>query len=191
MRHSYGSRANDRGIHRAETQSRRCGFLGLRAFALRKLREESCPLRQTLADRYQCIIIDEFQDTNDLQFEIFRLISRDEKNLFFVGDVKQAIYAFRGGNPEIMANCCAPDSEFETLPLNRNFRSRENIISVVNAMFEGLMTRKYGEVDYSDNNQLAAGAKYPENSSGSDYSTEMYLLDFPKREKPGTGGQRR
>lgn len=153
-----------------------------------KLREEGCPLRQTLADRYQCIIIDEFQDTNDLQFEIFRLISRDEKNLFFVGDVKQAIYAFRGGNPEIMANCCAPDSEFETLPLNRNFRSRENIISVVNAMFEGLMTRKYGEVDYSDNNQLAAGAKYPENSSGSDYSTEMYLLDFPKREKPGTGG---
>lgn len=90
-----------------------------------------------------------------------------------------------------MANCCAPDSEFETLPLNRNFRSRENIISVVNAMFEGLMTRKYGEVDYSDNNQLAAGAKYPENSSGSDYSTEMYLLDFRKREKPGTGGQRR
>lgn len=153
-----------------------------------KLREDGCPLRQTLAERYQCIIIDEFQDTNDLQFEIFRLISRDEKNLFFVGDVKQAIYAFRGGNPEIMADCCTLGSSFETLPLNRNFRSRENVITVVNAMFEGLMTRKYGEVDYSDNNQLAAGAKYPENTAGENYSSEMYLLDFPKREKPGAGG---
>ncbi|MFR0872425.1 MAG: hypothetical protein ACLSG5_14165 [Oscillospiraceae bacterium] len=52
------------------------------------------------------------------------------------------------------------------------------------------MTRKYGEVDYSDNNQLAAGAKYPENSSY-DYSTEMYPLDFRKREKPGHRRQRR
>lgn len=149
-----------------------------------KLRVENSPLRQALSERYQCIILDEFQDTNDLQFEIFRLISRDEKNLFFVGDVKQAIYAFRGGNPEIMADCCAPDSGFEMLPLNRNFRSRAGVIETVNAMFEGLMTKKYGEVDYSDNNQLAAGAKYPENASGADYSSEIYLLDFPKREKP-------
>lgn len=149
-----------------------------------KLREDGCPLRQALADRYQCIIIDEFQDTNDLQFEIFRLISRGARNLFFVGDVKQAIYAFRGGNPEIMADCCSADSPFETLPLNRNFRSRENIITIVNAMFEGLMTRKYGDVDYSDNNRLTAGAIYPDNSAGADYSSEIYLLDFPKREKP-------
>lgn len=159
-------------------------FSDCERFLYEKLRDESCPLRQTLSDRWQCIIIDEFQDTNDLQFEIFRLISREEKNLFFVGDVKQAIYAFRGGNPEIMADCCAEESGFETLPLNRNFRSRESVITAVNCMFEGLMTRKYGEVEYSDGNQLAAGAKYPENTSGADYSAEMYLLDLPKREKP-------
>lgn len=157
-------------------------FADCERMLLNKLRDDNSSLRGELSKRYQCIILDEFQDTNDLQFEIFRLISRDEGNLFFVGDIKQSIYAFRGGNPEIMARCCMPGSGYEKLPLNRNFRSRESVINSVNAMFEGVMTRKYGEVDYSDNNQLAKGAKYPD--SDADYSTEMYLLDFPSREKP-------
>lgn len=150
---------------------------------LDKLRDGNCGLRGELSQRYQCIILDEFQDTNDLQYEIFRLISREQNNLFFVGDIKQSIYAFRGGNPEIMARCCTPGSGFEALPLNMNFRSREGVIRAVNAMFDGVMTKKYGEVDYSDNNQLTRGADYPKDSV--DHSTEMYLLDFPAREKPG------
>ena len=156
-------------------------FADCERLLLEKLRDESCMLRQTLSERYQCIILDEFQDTNDLQYEIFRLISRDQKNLFFVGDIKQSIYAFRGGNPEIMAKCCSAGSGFEKLPLNRNFRSRKEVINTVNSMFEGVMTEKYGEVDYSDNNQLTPGAEFPQ--SGSDYLSEMYLLDFPARER--------
>ena len=159
-------------------------FADCERMLLNKLRDESCGLRGELSQRFQCIILDEFQDTNDLQYEIFRLISRKQNNLFFVGDIKQSIYAFRGGNPEIMARCCMPGSGFEKLPLNRNFRSREGVLNAVNAMFEGLMTEKYGEVDYSDNNQLAKGADYPAETA--DYSTEMYLLDFPAREKPGS-----
>lgn len=158
-------------------------FADCERMLLDRLRDEKCGLRDELSQRYQCIILDEFQDTNDLQYEIFSLISREQNNLFFVGDIKQSIYAFRGGNPEIMARCCTPGSGFETLPLNRNFRSRSGVIRTVNAMFEGVMTRKYGEVDYSDNNQLARGAEYPDETA--DYSTEMYLLDFPAREKPG------
>lgn len=161
-------------------------FADCERMLLNKLRDENCGLRGELSQRFQCIILDEFQDTNDLQYEIFRLISRQQNNLFFVGDIKQSIYAFRGGNPEIMARCCMPGSGFEKLPLNRNFRSREDVLNTVNAMFEGLMTEKYGEVDYSDNNQLAKGADYPEETA--DYSTEMYLLDFPAREKPGNSG---
>lgn len=152
---------------------------------LNKLRDDSCGLRERLSERFECIILDEFQDTNDLQYEIFRLISREQKNLFFVGDIKQSIYAFRGGNPEIMAECCTDGSGYERLPLNRNFRSRPQVLSAVNAMFEGVMTRKFGEVDYSDNNQLVQGAEYPD-GDGASYDTEMYLLDFPAREKPVT-----
>ena len=152
---------------------------------LNKLRDEGCGLRERLSERFQCIILDEFQDTNDLQYEIFRLISRGENNLFFVGDIKQSIYAFRGGNPEIMARCCTKGSGYEKLPLNRNFRSKQEVLNAVNAMFEGVMTRKYGEVDYSDNNQLVCGAEYP-TADGVSYGTEMYLLDFPAREKPAS-----
>lgn len=158
-------------------------FADCERMLLDKLRDGNCGLRGELSQRYQCIILDEFQDTNDLQYEIFRLISREQNNLFFVGDIKQSIYAFRGGNPEIMARCCTPGSGFEALPLNMNFRSREGVIRAVNAMFDGVMTKKYGEVDYSDNNQLTRGADYPKDSV--DHSTEMYLLDFPAREKPG------
>lgn len=158
-------------------------FADCERMLLNKLRDDNCGLRRELSERFQCIILDEFQDTNDLQYEIFRLISREQGNLFFVGDIKQSIYAFRGGNPEIMARCCAPGSGYEKLPLNRNFRSREGVINAVNAMFDGVMTEKYGEVDYSDGNQLTKGADYPE--GGADYSTEIYLLDFPAREKPG------
>ncbi len=158
-------------------------FADCERMLLDKLRDEGSGLRRELSERYQCIILDEFQDTNDLQYEIFRLISRDESNLFFVGDIKQSIYAFRGGNPDIMARCCASGSGYERLPLNKNFRSREGVISAVNAMFSGVMTEKYGAVNYSDGNTLTKGAEYPE--SGADYSTEMYLLDFPAREKPG------
>ncbi len=158
-------------------------FADCERMLLDKLRDGNCGLRGELSQRYQCIILDEFQDTNDLQYEIFRLISREQNNLFFVGDIKQSIYAFRGGNPEIMARCCTPGSGFEALPLNMNFRSREGVIRAVNAMFDGVMTKKYGEVDYSDNNQLTRGADYPEDNA--DHSTEMYLLDFPAREKPG------
>ena len=158
-------------------------FADCEQMLLDKLRDGNCGLRGELSQRYQCIILDEFQDTNDLQYEIFRLISREQNNLFFVGDIKQSIYAFRGGNPEIMARCCTPGSGFEALPLNMNFRSREGVIRAINAMFDGVMTKKYGEVDYSDNNQLTRGADYPEDNA--DHSTEMYLLDFPAREKPG------
>ncbi|MGN1341347.1 MAG: UvrD-helicase domain-containing protein [Oscillospiraceae bacterium] len=156
-------------------------FADCERMLLDKLRDKDCGLRQELSDRYQCIILDEFQDTNDLQYEIFRLISREQKNLFFVGDIKQSIYAFRGGNPEIMARCCAAGSGYEKLPLNRNFRSRGEVITTVNAMFEGVMTEKYGEVDYSDGNGLVQGADFPE--TGGDYRSELYLMDFPAREK--------
>lgn len=159
-------------------------FADCEQLLLRELKKPDSELRSVLSERYRCIIIDEFQDTNDLQYEIFRLISREQNNLFFVGDIKQSIYAFRGGNPEIMAKCCEPGSGYDKLPLNQNFRSRETVINTVNSMFDGIMTRKYGDVDYSDNNQLVPGAVFPD--SCCDYSSELHLLDYSSRKKSDT-----
>ncbi len=149
--------------------------------------EEGKDLRAALSDRFRCIIVDEFQDTNDIQFEIFRLISRDGGNLFFVGDVKQSIYAFRGGNPRIMSALCRGEHGFSALPLNKNFRSRNEIIDSVNTVFSGLMTEKYGDVDYEKGNKLVYGSEYPDAAEKELYSTEIFLLDYSESRDEFTG----
>lgn len=122
---------------------------------LKKL--ENAEFRTQLSNRFSCIIVDEFQDSNDIQAEIFKRLGNG--HLFYVGDVKQSIYAFRGGNPEIMAQLCDGADGFTALPLNRNYRSRKPIIDVTNAAFSGLMTREYGGVDYeAPENRLVFGA---------------------------------
>jgi len=193
---------------------------------LGRLRSDTA-FREQLAARFSCIIVDEFQDSNDVQAEIFRLISSGG-NLFYVGDVKQAIYTFRGGNPEIMADMCrshkrprrlaalysvrnkgiiaAPAGSagekwslsarlsadeffyghrpFSVIPLNKNFRSRKNVIEFVNAIFSGIMTRRYGGVNYADGQELRYGNVYPdEPDEKRDYDTEIYLLSTPKELK--------
>lgn len=141
--------------------------------------------RQQLSDRFSCIIVDEFQDSNDVQAEIFKLISNGKNNLFYVGDVKQAIYTFRGGNPRIMAALCDGADGFDVIPLNKNFRSRRTVVECVNAMFSGIMTREYGDVDYENNAQLEYGADYPEipDEKRADYAAEIYMLDLPELER--------
>ncbi len=85
---------------------------------------------------FDCIIVDEFQDSNDIQYEIFRSLSGGEKNLYFVGDVKQCIYAYRSANPRIFADLIK-NPAYKNLELNANFRSGENVIEAVNAVFGG------------------------------------------------------
>lgn len=85
---------------------------------------------------FDFIIVDEFQDSNDIQYEIFKLLSDNEKNLYFVGDAKQCIYSFRSANPEIFASLPSKES-YAALSLNRNFRSVESVIATVNRMFGG------------------------------------------------------
>lgn len=171
---------------------------------LAKLRE-NMQLREQLSTRFSCIIVDEFQDSNDIQAEIFRLISNGKNNLFYVGDVKQSIYAFRGGNPKIMERLCTKPQKlavspkihpaklngdishylrenpmFSVIPLNKNFRSRKNIIDCVNEIFSGVMTKKYGGVDYEDGAQLELGSLCPELDEDiqNDYLTEINILRF-------------
>lgn len=131
--------------------------------------------RRQLSQRFSCIIVDEFQDSNNIQAEIFRLLG--EGRLFYVGDVKQSIYSFRGADPYIMADLCDnPDSGFKKLPLNINYRSRKAIIDTVNATFTGLMTPKYGGVDYADRNGLNLGCKLPEPENKELYDSEICFI---------------
>lgn len=116
------------------------------------------------------IIVDEFQDSNDIQYEIFLRLSDNKKNLFFVGDIKQSIYRFRGANPRVF-NRVSKDSEFfKLITLNKNFRSSDKVIDTVNKIFEGTMTEEVGEVEYNEETMLYQGKPYESDDS---YKTEL------------------
>lgn len=86
--------------------------------------------------RYKEIMIDEFQDTNDIQYEMASLISNN--NLFLVGDVKQSIYRFRNARPEIMQSLAKRD-DFEKIHIKHNYRANHNLVTFNNALFDKLM----------------------------------------------------
>ncbi len=151
-------------------------FSDLEHFALRLfLRETPDSFARTetayaVAARFDEIMTDEYQDTNEAQDFLFRAVSKDDANRFMVGDVKQSIYSFRQAMPDIFIRYKdtfprydrAADAYPATIVLDRNFRSRENVTESVNFVFTQLMSRDCGGVDYVGDETLAAGASYPE-----------------------------
>lgn len=138
------------------------------------------PLAQELREVYRHVAIDEYQDVNDIQNLIFTMISRDENNIFAVGDIKQSIYRFRLANPEIFAAAlkkALPYAEgaenFSVIRLRKNFRSAKQVVDFVNFTFLQLMSEECGQVDYSADEELVCGAEYPED----DRSSEILLFE--------------
>lgn len=80
-------------------------------------------------EKYQYILIDEFQDINRIQYDIIRLLAKPQDNLFIVGDDDQSIYQFRGAKPEIMLNFPKDYKKAEQVLLNYNYRSQEKIVT--------------------------------------------------------------
>lgn len=105
-------------------------------------------VRQELTDKYQYILIDEFQDTNDLQESIINLIAHKD-NVFRVGDIKQAIYGFRQARPAIMKEHLDSDTD-TTIVMDQNFRSNQSIIDFNNDFYQKIMNTEKMESQFSD-----------------------------------------
>lgn len=120
-----------------------------------------------IAARYTEIMVDEYQDVSLVQDAIFRAVSREGKNLFMVGDVKQAIYRFRLADPQIFnkkynsykVHGTEKPGEASKIFLRENFRSGKEILNAANAVFARCMSSTLGEVDYDENASLIFGAK--------------------------------
>lgn len=128
------------------------------------------------------IMVDEYQDSNRIQEEILEAISAKVNsgfNRFMVGDVKQSIYSFRQACPDIFIDkydryATEPEGCIR-IDLSKNFRSRKEVLDGVNCIFERIMHRDVGMVDYDDAAKLYPGATdYPQTSS--DYTTEFLML---------------
>lgn len=143
-------------------------------------------LAEELSEYYQVIMIDEFQDSNNRQDMIFRLLSENGSakeygnNLFFVGDVKQSIYRFRLANPDNFINAVnnavpyrEEDNRNSYIKLNRNFRSSEQVIDFVNYVFKNIMSENMGDIDYNEEEYLIKGAEFCESCR----DTQIMLID--------------
>lgn len=114
-----------------------------------------------IKNKYNYIMVDEYQDINSVQEKILSLLSKDN-NRFMVGDVKQSIYRFRLCDPQIFLdkyNLYQDNESAGTLiKLNENFRSKKTILDFANAIFEETMTKDFGGVDYLHDAMLVAGS---------------------------------
>lgn len=135
-----------------------------------------------LCNRYDEVLVDEFQDVNDLQDTLFYVLSNREKNLFVVGDIKQSIYGFRGSNPENFLNKknryipieCAKEEDSKRIILSDNFRSRKGVCKAVNFFFSQLLAGQCGKIIYNEDEHLNAGRDFPENGAP---ATEILAVD--------------
>ncbi|MEE1013523.1 MAG: UvrD-helicase domain-containing protein, partial [Clostridia bacterium] len=142
--------------------------------------------------RFEEILVDEYQDTNDVQDTIFRMISREEKNIFMVGDLKQCIYQFRNAKPDIFAEkyrTYGKTDNNQCIQLQRNFRSRREVLDFANGVFASLMSRQLGGLDYTSEEYLIPGADYPEGAGNiaaeilvTDANKDNYTPDSPWNE---------
>lgn len=139
-------------------------------------------VKELVKNRYDEIYIDEYQDTSKLQEAIFEKIKK-ENNLFMVGDIKQSIYRFRNTDPILFKTkrdefSKETDSQDRKIILSKNFRSRENILSSVNYIFERIMSEDAAELDYNEDEKLYVGAEYPDDAVNPiDSETEVIIVD--------------
>ncbi len=135
-----------------------------------------------LCNRYDEVLVDEFQDVNDLQNMLFYILSNREKKLFVVGDVKQSIYGFRGSNPDNFLSKKeryvpidkAENDDPKKIILSDNFRSRRGVCDAVNFFFSQLLAGQCGGIIYNEEERLNAGGAFPENSAP---TAELLIVD--------------
>ncbi|MBQ0084347.1 MAG: helicase-exonuclease AddAB subunit AddA [Clostridiales bacterium] len=124
-----------------------------------------------IIERFDEVLVDEYQDTNDMQDRLFAALSDNGKKIFIVGDIKQSIYGFRGANPAHFAEKMesyvkfdeAIEDELKKISLSSNFRSRKGICDFVNFLFSVTMNGENSSLQYTEEEKLNFAAKYPEN----------------------------
>lgn len=152
-----------------------------------------------LANRFEEILIDEYQDSNQLQEVILNAVSKtrlsgENNNIYMVGDVKQSIYKFRLACPELFIE--KYDTYGETgdnvrIELQKNFRSRENVLECANDVFSHIMNKNFSGIGYDESVRLNAGFPYPEYSDSNygdeaNKSTDIILISSENEEEATT-----
>ncbi len=180
-----------------KTEKNIVDFSDMEHFAFRILRNEETKEPTDVAKEFRRhfkeIMIDEYQDSNYLQEEILTSIvmEGDQGNYFMVGDVKQSIYRFRQARPDLFMQKYETfqkgDSHNRRIDLGFNFRSRKEVLDVTNAIFDKIMHKDLGNVEYDEAARLNCGAKnYPESTT---FEPEILIYDAEQKESPSVSAK--
>jgi len=168
-------------------------FSDLEHYAIRLLTDKYThqPSRtaKEISARFEEIMVDEYQDSNEVQETIFEAISKNGKNRFMVGDVKQSIYRFRLADPTLFLRKYlsyqnrdeAPDGAPRKILLSENFRSRNEILSACNDVFRLIMRKNVGDLEYTDAEALKLGRTFP---ALPDSAVELHCLTHSNPAQP-------
>lgn len=140
-------------------------------------------VRQELSSSFKEIMIDEYQDTNDLQETFISKISNH--NVYMVGDIKQSIYRFRNANPNLFKEKYRKYSNLidgVKIDLNKNFRSRKEVLENINLLFDYLMDEEIGGAEYRESHEMIFGNNtYLEKGfTKQNYNLEVYQYPYEK-----------
>lgn len=176
--HTFSKTKQDRNI---------MDFNDIEHFALNILSKEENNVVDRYKEKYEEILIDEYQDSNLVQEYILNTISRGN-NIFMVGDVKQSIYKFRQARPELFLEKYETYKDKEELTeddnlkiqLFKNFRSRKNVLDITNIVFQNIMSKELGDIDYTETEYLNLGAEYPD---GENLKAELHIIDLKEEDE--------
>ncbi|MBR4350837.1 MAG: UvrD-helicase domain-containing protein [Bacilli bacterium] len=156
-------------------------FNDIEKLAIRIVKENP-DVREELKNSFKEIMIDEYQDTNNLQEEFISLI--ENNNVYMVGDIKQSIYRFRNANPNIFRNKYERYKDNNggmKIDLNKNFRSREETLTNINLIFNLVMDNIFGGTNYLENQLMFGNKLYSENRlDNQNNNFEIYNYDYKK-----------
>ena len=119
-----------------------------------KLFREHKDILEDYQDQFKYILVDEYQDTNTVQYELCKLLSGKHNNLFVVGDIDQSIYRFRNADYRNVLNFERDYKDSKTILLEQNYRSTKTILSAANDVIKNNKERKEKNL-WSDNEEGA------------------------------------
>ena len=158
-------------------------FIDIAKMAINILKDNPEVAKEMKA-KYKEILIDEYQDTNDIQDIFISLI--ENNNVYMVGDIKQSIYRFRNANPNLFK------SKYEAyqnnqggmkIDLNKNFRSRSEVLNNINMMFNLFMDNYIGGADYISSHQMIFGLTPYNEVAKENYNMEILNYTYDKDSK--------
>ena len=165
-------------------------FMDIEKLAIKLVRDYQ-EVNLEVKNSFNEILIDEYQDTNDIQEEFVNLIAHN--NVYMVGDIKQSIYRFRNANPALFKTKYDNYKENKggkLIDLTKNFRSRKEVIDDINLFFDHIMDDKLGGATYTKGHEMIFGNMTYQESAKVDIDTNMEIYtydsnnhDFKKEEQ--------